>query len=224
MNDRKLALALLAFVLVTFGGMAAYELGFRPKAAKPADAANPNWKWSDDWGTAPAPQAAPQPVAPPAATPAQATAATYAEAISASKELNRPVLLFFTADSCTWCKKMKATTMADDKVKEALRAYVLTYVDADKNRAVVRKFGVESLPTFVVTNASEAKLRAETGYKNADQFASWLRAGATEAPKDDSLKASPLNPKQQPAAPNQRRWLRPREQPQPSNPNMPRNQ
>lgn len=187
MNQNNAVLGLLVFVVAAFGGLVFYDIKYGHKFEKrfggPAGQTQ-NWKWDDNWSGKGQPVAPPKAVTPPAptvppATPApspgqQLIAGSYQEGINKSGETGKPVLAFFTSDSCSWCVKMKSDTMTDSRVQAVLRNYILVYVDTDRDREAIRKFGVRALPSFVVTNHREERLKMDMGYKNADSFSSWL--------------------------------------------------
>jgi thioredoxin-related protein len=216
MNQRNLAVGLLVFVILAFGGLVFYDIKYGHKFEKrfgttkePAQ----NWKWEDDWnskGAPVGPQTGPTTPGPvvPAPEAQQLIAGNYAEALQRSAALGKPILAFFTADWCNWCQKMKTETMSDARVKTVLKNYILVYVDADKDRDTTKKFGVTTLPSYVVTNANETKLKMDTGFKNADSFASWLN----DSKLFDQPKKSPDQPRPQPQ-PQQRPQIRPQPQP-----------
>lgn len=231
MNQRTVVIGLLVFVLAAFGGLIYYDVNHGHKFEKligkersPAQ----NWRWEDSWdGKGPSsvpdkvePKTQPQPQ-PQVDTPGpQLVAGTYAEALQKSGEVGKPVLVFFTAEWCTWCKKMKAETMVDSKVQAALKNYVLVYVDTDKDRAPARKFGIESLPSYVITNVKEEKLKADSGFKNSETFSGWLNnPNLFVQPKSE--KKQQVTPPAQPQPKQERRPIRRNQQPpQPQNPNI----
>ena len=190
MSQRDALVALLFFVVLSFGGLILYDSRYGHKVGKYIGREKPsnNWKWDDNWD-GPGHQPG-QPLPPPrqAAPPPrqQEVAGSYAEALKRSGETGTPVLAFFTADWCNWCKKMRAETLADQSVAAEMARYVTVYVDADKERAVASKFGVESLPSYVITNYKEEKLKVGSGYKNAGSFRGWLQ--------DPSLQKQPKRP------------------------------
>jgi thiol-disulfide isomerase/thioredoxin len=185
MNQKNLLVGLLIFVAIAFGGLIWYDIKYGHKFerifgknSKPSE----NWKWADDWNNInpvnsnPNPQPNSNSLITPPETPQgpQFIARTYNEALQKSGELGKLVLVFFTADWCMWCKKMKQETMTDQKVQSVLKNYILVYVDTDKYRALAKEYSVESLPSYVITNYKEDKLKFESGFKNAESFASWL--------------------------------------------------
>lgn len=203
MDQKNIVVGLLLFVIVAFGGLIFYDVKVGHKFEKflGKEIVAKNWKWEDSWdGKGPITQ--PDKIqTPPVATPGpQLIAGSYTEAIQKSGEVGKPVLVFFTAEWCQWCKKMKAETMTDSKVQSVCKNYILVYVDTDKDRAPATKFGVESLPSYVVTNAKEAKLKMDAGFKNADSFASWLNDSSLfQQPKAEQPQVKPpTQPKEQP--------------------------
>jgi hypothetical protein len=48
------------------------------------------------------------------------------------------------------------------------------YVNTDNDRATATKFRITSLPSFVITNVKEEKLKEDSGFKNASSFVNWL--------------------------------------------------
>ena len=135
----------------------------------------------------------------------QIIASSYKEAIKRSGEEGIPVLVFFDADWCSWCKKMKSETLTDRNVKEIMKNYVLVFVDYDRNKSVARKFGVQGLPSYAITNVNETKLKSDGGYLSADKFHRWLdNPSVYEQPKREERDVTP--PPQNKPRQQQPRW------------------
>ena len=129
-----------------------------------------NWNSGDSWNSKGQKPVTPQKPD----SRQQITANNYQEAIRLSGQHGMPVFAYFEADWCTWCKKMKRDTLADAKVKEIMKNYIVVFVDTDKNRAVANKFGVQYLPAYSITNVNEINLKSGEKYQDANAFASWL--------------------------------------------------
>lgn len=100
----------------------------------------------------------------------------YAEALEASKALKRPIFLYFGADWCAYCKKMKSTTLADASIKEKLsKEYVPCFIDTNEDRATSRKFRVAGIPAYMIVDSEETILSRSSGYKDKEQFLEWLK-------------------------------------------------
>ena len=48
--------------------------------------------------------------------------------------------------------------------------YILVYVDIDHDRGGIGKFGVTTIPAFVITNNKEEKLKMNSGFMDSDAF------------------------------------------------------
>lgn len=179
MNQRKIMMICLVVVGVLFGGIMFSALKNGQRFQKQES----QWKWDDSWNGNMPNTSSPKLSEPnkpelnvkPSKPEVQVTAETYAEALQKSQELNRPVLVIYTANWCGYCKKMKSETLSNDKVVHAMKSYVLVYVNTDKDRSGIGKFGVTGLPSFVITNFKEDKIKMKSGFMNAESFEAWLK-------------------------------------------------
>lgn len=178
MNQRNILAGLLAVMTLTLGGAIYRDSKTDKKISKlfRKDQQSQNWQWKDDWNNSLSlsnPPTAPL-VAPQEDNSLQIVSDNYQDALKKSGETGKPVFAFFGADWCKYCQEMKSKVMPDAKVKAILKNYVVVYINTDKDKASAKKFGVQSLPTFVVTNFKEDKLKLDSGIKSVDVFCSWL--------------------------------------------------
>jgi len=91
----------------------------------------------------------------------------------------KPILLDFSATWCGPCQRMKAETLTDPAVVIAMRGYIPVAVNADESPDLVRKYGVDSIPAFVVVDSTGARTArpSEVGYTSPADFIRWLRSG-----------------------------------------------
>ena len=123
------------------------------------------------WERSPSPSPKPQKEE---ALPAVPT--SYEQALLIAKKQKKDVLLFFSADWCKYCKEMKRDTLTDSGVKSTMDKFVFYVVDADKEKALSRKFGVKEIPVYIILDAETEKAkRTGQGYKNANSFDRWLK-------------------------------------------------
>jgi thioredoxin-related protein len=192
MEQRGLAASLLIFVIFIFGGIVAYDVFYGRKSNKTPQQNQPikNWNWKDEWSEGVTPGAImPKLITPPLEVipgPVQITASTYQEALKKSAEIGKPVFVFFTADWCTWCKKMKSETMADARVKSQLTNYVLVYVDTDREKLLTRRMKVENLPSYMIVTSKEQKVMSGNGYKTTEELLGWISGSNPSKPKNQN--------------------------------------
>ena len=129
----------------------------------------------------------------------------YEQGLECAKELNKPVLIYFTGHSCSNCKKMQAEVWSDPAVQKRLnQEYVLIalYIDdrkklpesdwmksdfdgkvkktlGAKNRAIeIDKFGVNTQPYYRVLTPDGNPVGESFGYTTKPQeFITWLDQG-----------------------------------------------
>jgi len=110
-----------------------------------------------DWQTRP-------PAFDPAATPSQL-----------------PILLYFTADWCGFCKQMERTTLADPSVRLQITMLLHVKVDIDQEEDLAKRFGVEGIPAFLLVNERGEEISRSVGVTAPLTFLSWLEAGEKRA-------------------------------------------
>ncbi len=94
--------------------------------------------------------------------------------IAAERQL--PCLVFFTADWCTYCKRMEATTFNDAAVVQSTSQFVCVLVDVDEEPEVCQRLQVSGYPTVELISPSGTSLGRLTGWQSAPGFVHSLRA------------------------------------------------
>jgi hypothetical protein len=96
---------------------------------------------------------------------------------------------------------MKQDTLVDPTVAGLMKNYVYVAVDVDKEKDVARKYGVTSIPAYVITNGKEENLKSGKDYLKAPEFAVWLNnPNLFTQPKSETT-PPPTPPKEQPKQP-----------------------
>jgi thioredoxin-related protein len=98
---------------------------------------------------------------------------SYEDAILLSKEQNKKLFLFFTADYCGWCHKQKQIIM-EQEVLDVLQNYIVCFVDTTKREDLSKKYKVKTIPAYFVIDKDGQVLRKNVGYKEKQDFLVWL--------------------------------------------------
>lgn len=96
--------------------------------------------------------------------------------LSRAQETQQPVMIDFSADWCSVCHEIEATTFSDPIVGEALREYVTIKVDLTRidetTEALKDEYGITGLPFITFINSSGERLTGKTirGYIGSEEF------------------------------------------------------
>jgi len=94
----------------------------------------------------------------------------------------RPVLAYFTASWCGYCKKMDRTTWKSPVVIERMTSLVPVRVDVDETEPrngragsdVAARYGVQGTPTLALLDSDGEVLARTSGYLDERQLLRWL--------------------------------------------------
>ena len=108
--------------------------------------------------------------------------------VARASRAGHPLMIDFTADWCTSCKEMEATTFVDPTVRKALSGAVLlradvTADDAD-DKALLKRLGIIGPPTiaFYGRDGQERSRYRVVGYMKGADFAAAARAAFDSQP------------------------------------------
>lgn len=102
--------------------------------------------------------------------------------LALAKQQDRPVMLDFYADWCTYCKSMENTTFKSAKVLNSLENFIVLQADVtemdDIDDALLKQFQIPAPPAILFftsqssgSHATENRNFRIVGYKNGDDFA-----------------------------------------------------
>ncbi len=93
------------------------------------------------------------------------------EAKKASSGSKRPILMFFHYEHCDGCKKTISNTLPKMSVIDAVNeGYVPVMLDIEEQKDLVKSYGVDWTPTFIVADSSGKETFRWVGYLPEDDF------------------------------------------------------
>jgi thiol:disulfide interchange protein len=108
------------------------------------------------------------------------TAESFKEALELSKKHDKPIFVYFGANWCYWCKKMKTDTLNEKDVKNKLdKEYITVFIDTDKDKETTQKFKVSAIPDYMILSSDEIVLKRATASKSKKDFLDWLKSEKT---------------------------------------------
>ncbi|NBW88175.1 MAG: hypothetical protein EBR23_15435, partial [Planctomycetia bacterium] len=82
-----------------------------------------------------------------------------------------PMLVVFRAGWCRWSAELAVAAAADPSIVALSRRFVCVTVDADRDVATCREFGVEAFPTVLLVEADGSERHRAVGAAAADSLA-----------------------------------------------------
>lgn len=108
------------------------------------------------------------------------SAKTYEEALALAKDSGKPVFIYFQADWCGYCAQMKKNVFSNNQVKKMLSENCVSlFVDVDQDEKTKSMFKIKSLPTYLLVSPDGDIIQKESGYKDVNNFISWLEPKIT---------------------------------------------
>ncbi|MEA1967505.1 MAG: thioredoxin family protein [Thermodesulfobacteriota bacterium] len=106
----------------------------------------------------------------------------YEKGIAMAEAQGKKILLYFHADWCTYCHKMKESTFKDTSVIKYLTDnFISISVDSDKEKKIASSYGVRGLPTLWLLKQNSTKLSSLPGYVDAKRLINILKYIRTES-------------------------------------------
>lgn len=104
----------------------------------------------------------------------QAGMAGYAAAVRASAATGKPIALFFYADWCSTCKRLRQDVLSTPEVEAYMRNYLPVQVNPERSAAelaLAQSFGVYGYPSiFIVDGADQSVEVPGIGAADVDAF------------------------------------------------------
>jgi len=127
-----------------------------------------------------------------APVPALAESIEFFPTLDAVKEAHpddpRARVIVFGSQTCGWCRKLAADTLANPIVEESAECFLWIKVDVDEYEDLAAQYGVRGLPHTVVADEHGNMLGEQPGYLPAQEFIDFLMTSLTQpAPSASEL-------------------------------------
>ena len=107
---------------------------------------------------------------------------SFDEARAEANLVGRRILVYFTNDSCGWCRVLEQRTFTDAQVVDLSKDYVCVEVNTQRDGRIADEFRIDSVPRSYVLSVEGRIIDKCVGYLPAPEYASWLRAARTKTP------------------------------------------
>lgn len=118
----------------------------------------------------------------------------YAAALDTATREQKPLLIFFTADWCEYCRQIRHDIFERPEFVEAAKRFVCVEVDAGRQPTIGEEYRVRAYPTLVVANPAGKAIERIVGVTTPTVVLSHMNAAATaivaarEEPAEATLK------------------------------------
>jgi thioredoxin-related protein len=101
---------------------------------------------------------------------------TFAQAKMAAADGDKPIVIDFYTDWCTWCKKLDTEVYTDPKTIDFFtNKMVLFKTNAEVDTALAHKFNISGYPTLVMTDSKGNEIDRIIGYEPTETFLQHLQ-------------------------------------------------
>ena len=92
-----------------------------------------------------------------------------------AKEQDKPIMIDFYGESCSWCDVLDKKTYTDKEVNSLAEKFICIKIDVYKNRQVTNKYKIQGLPTIVFLNNNAEEIERIIGYRGPSPFVEIMR-------------------------------------------------
>jgi|GEM_PF-1900982 len=102
-------------------------------------------------------------------------------AVAEAQRQRRPMLLYVTADSCGYCRKMERDSWSNTSVANCVhQQFVPLKLDAEKDEQLVAQLGVRGYPATIVLDAEGQHVQTIEGFVGPEKLLKALENRSTQ--------------------------------------------
>jgi thiol:disulfide interchange protein len=103
----------------------------------------------------------------------------FAAALAEAERLHKPLVVYFTADWCTYCRQLRREVLDRPEFQAAAERFVCVQVDADREAALCEQYRVRAYPTLVLANPGGTAIERIVGLTTPTALLAQMNAAAT---------------------------------------------
>ena len=127
----------------------------------------------------------------------------FDEAVKKARAANKPIMIDFWADWCSWCHRLDQTTYVDPVVVKLSEDFIAVKVDTEagkKNQEIALRYNVATLPTIAFITPGGRQILSLKGFQGPGQFPRTMETAREVAGRIMSMEAAlDRDPKSAPA-------------------------
>jgi len=95
-----------------------------------------------------------------------------------AQKTNKPLLIVFGAEWCTFCKKMEQTTLAEKEMVQTINSkFIPVHLDFDDMKPVAKALKVKGIPSSIVLSTEADVLSRKDGFAKSKEYGEVLSKG-----------------------------------------------
>ena len=95
----------------------------------------------------------------------------YENALEKSKLRDKPLMIYFYTDWCSWCRKLERETYNNDQVATLLNEnFICLRINAEKHPNLTAQYVIPGFPVTLFLSSNGEELGRIIGYKGPDVF------------------------------------------------------
>ena len=105
----------------------------------------------------------------------------HKQALQLAQEQQKPIIIYFTASWCGWCRKMTTSVFNTDAIKEHASNYIWLKVDIDDQPELANQYNIKGIPQTNIANSKGITLHELSGFRKSNELSAILKLNVNSA-------------------------------------------